>query len=120
MSRIDLFDTDLGIQHYISSEDQARLPSAKPLATATIREASLDSIYSPVNVRNMVEYAVCPDAGDGEAVRADVFSRSLDSCATLLKNSRDSDVQDFLKRDLFPLLENDELLRTYYNLMLGG
>ncbi len=120
MRKVDLFNADLGIQNILNAQDNQRLPSTKQLTTSTLYDTHLDTLYSPTNMRDRLEHAVCPDIGDGEVARVDVFSESLKACALLLKDSREPEIHDFLRRDLFPLLENEELLRTYYNLMLGG
>ncbi len=120
MRGINLFDPNLGIQSIIENQDNYKLPAAKQFATPNIYDASLESTYNLPNIQSMIEDAVCPDMGDGEIVRGDVLSAVLHTCALELKNSSDADVQDFLRNDLFPLLENEDLLRTYYNLMLGG
>ncbi len=120
MRGINLFDPDLGIQSVLENQDNYKLPGAKQFATPSTYDTSLEAVYNLSNTKSMLEDAVCPDMGNGEIVRSDVFSNSLERCALAHKNSKDQDVQDFLKKDLYPLLENEGLLRTYYNLMLGG
>ncbi len=120
MREINLFDPKLGIQSIIDSHESERLPVAKPMATAEMYNTPIDSAYNLANIRNLVENAICPQAGDGEILRPDIFSNSLKNCSTILAKSDNDQVHDFLRRDLYPLLENEDLLRTYCNLMLGG
>ena len=54
-----------------------RHPEARPLASNVLREAGLEELYSPCNAHHLVEQALCPDAGDGDILRPEVFSGNL-------------------------------------------
>ena len=117
---INLFDASLGIQNVLNMHSNENLPEARQIASSVIREAGIEDIYNATNMTTLMENLLCPSVGDGEILRADNFSRTLEACADSLKNSNDPQVQTFLQEVLFPLLENEELLHTYCGLMIGG
>ncbi len=120
MSNINLFDSTLGIQNILNETNYDNLPQAKQIAASIIREAGMENIYEAKDFKKLVENLVCPSVGDGEILKPYNFSRALTSLADGLKNTSNYNVQDFLKNDLFPLLENEDLLRTYCGLMVSG
>ncbi len=120
MSNFNIFDSKVGIQSILNQSHLDNLPQAKQIAASVVQEAGIEDVYSPKNFRKMVESLICPSVGDGEILKPYNFSRALNACADDMKNTSDPDIQDFLMKDLFPLLENEELLRTYSGLMIGG
>ena len=75
MPSINLLDPSLGIQTIMESPAATRggIPEARPLASNVLREAGLEELYSPCNAHHLVEQALCPDAGDGDILRPEVF-----------------------------------------------
>ena len=69
---------------------------------------------------HLVEQALCPDAGDGDILRPEVFSGNLAGCLEALKDSDDPAVRALADGELVPLLQNKELLNAYMGLMIGG
>ena len=110
MPSINLLDPSLGIQTIMESPAATRggIPEARPLASNVLREAGL------------VEQALCPDAGDGDILRPEVFSGNLAGCLEALKDSDDPAVRALADGELAPLLQNKELLNAYMGLMIGG
>lgn len=82
--------------------------------------AGLEELYSPCNAHHLVEQALCPDAGDGDILRPEVFSGNLAGCLEALKDSDDPAVRALADGELAPLLQNKELLNAYMGLMIGG
>ena len=97
-----------------------RHPRGEPLASNVLREAGLEELYSPCNAHHLVEQALCPDAGDGDILRPEVFSGNLAGCLEALKDSDDPAVRALADGELAPLLQNKELLNAYMGLMIGG
>ncbi|NCD25267.1 MAG: type III secretion protein, partial [Deltaproteobacteria bacterium] len=97
-----------------------QLPTARPLASSVLREAGLEELYSVSNAARLVEQTLCPEVGDGELLRPEVFAASLRDCFMILQGSDDPAVQEFLRNDLRLLLENRDLLQAYTGLMIGG
>ena len=95
MPSINLLDPSLGIQAIMESPAAARggIPEARPLASNVLREAGLEELYSPSNAHRLVEQALCPDAGDGDILRPEVFSGNLAGCLEALKDSEDPAVR---------------------------
>lgn len=122
MPTINLLDSSLGIQSVMDSPTAhpSGMPTARPLAANVLREAGLEELYSPSNAHHLVEQALCPDAGDGELLRPDVFSANLAGCMDALRDAEDPAVRAFVRDELGPLLQNKELLNAYMGLMIGG
>ncbi|MDY0226422.1 type III secretion protein X [Desulfomicrobium apsheronum] len=118
----NLLDPSLGIQDIMDPGLSAdgQLPQARPLAASVLREAGLEELYSPLNAARLVEQALCPDVGDGELLRPEVFAANLSESFEALKDSQNPEVRDFLNTDLRLLLENRDLLQAYTGLMIGG
>lgn len=117
---INLFNTNLGIQSVLEMHSNDSLPEARQIASSVLRESGMNNVYNATNMQALMQNLLSPSIGDGEILRADRFSRTMEACADSLKNSDDPQVQTFLKEVLFPLLENEELLKTYCGLMIGG
>ena len=62
-----------------------------------------------------MEQALCPDAGDGDILRPEVFSGNLAGCLEALKDSDDPAVRALADGE-----QNKELLNAYMGLMIGG
>lgn len=122
MSRITgLFDANLGIQSVMESPlGESGMPQARPLASNLLREAGLEELYNPTTAQGLVHNALCPDVGDGEILRPDIFSANIKKCFASLSMSKDPAVRDFIRSDLTPLIENTQLLQAYTGLMVGG
>lgn len=119
----NLLDSSLGIQDILDTQrfsENAQLPRARPLAASVLREAGLEELYSPLNAGRLVEHALCPDVGDGELLRPEVFAAHLRECFMTLKDNGNPAVRAFLDTDLRLLLENRDLLQAYAGLMIGG
>ncbi|GAB1409652.1 hypothetical protein MASR1M90_08060 [Desulfovibrionales bacterium] len=120
---INLLDPSLGIQDILDTPSlggQNKLPEARPLAVSVLREAGLEEVYSALNASRLVEQALCPDVGDGELLRPEVFAANLRHCFMALRETDDPDILEFLRQDLQLLLENRDLLQAYTGLMIGG
>lgn len=117
----NLLNPSLGIETVMEpGQSAAGLPQARPLAANVLREAGLEELYAPQSAARLIEQALCPDVGDGELLRPEVFATHLKECFVALQSSDDPVVQNFLNADLRLLLENRELLQAYTGLMIGG
>ncbi len=122
MTKINLLDPSLGIQTVMDSpiSGQPGIPAARQMAANVLREAGLEELYAPNNAEHLVEQLLCPDVGDGDLLRPEVFSTNLGACVATLRDSEDPNVRRTIREDLAPLLENTELLKAYTGLMIGG
>lgn len=125
MSSVNILSSSLGIQSVMDSMPSQEsgtqgMPQARPLASTVIHEAALDEVYNPATAESLLQKALCPDVGDGEIVQPEVFRANLKASMEDLSMSRDPAVREFVKQDLQPLLENNELLQAYTGLMVGG
>ena len=121
MTKVNLFDASVGIQNVMDSPATAQgIPTARPLAANVLREAGLEELYFPSNARHLLEQALCPDAGDGDLLRPEIFSANLAACRDALKDSADPAVRALVEDELGPLLENQSLLKAYMGLLIGG
>ena len=119
---IDVFNPSLGIQTVMDMPEVAgqHMPQARPLASNMLFQAGLEELYRPSNARSLVETALCPEVGDGEMLRPDVFSANLGGCLEKCEASGNPALVELAEKELRPLLENKMLLRAYVNLMMGG
>ena len=119
---IDVFNPSLGIQTVMDMPEVAgqHMPQARPLASNMLFQAGLEELYRPSNARSLVETALCPEVGDGELLRPDIFSANLGECLEKCEVSGNPALAELAKKELRPLLENKMLLRAYVNLMMGG
>lgn len=121
MPSVNLFDSSMGIQHIMpQANPEQSMPTARPLAASMLREAGLEELYSANTAEKLLEQSLCPEVGDGELLRPDIFSTTLHSTMENLRGHSDPAVQALLKEVLTPLKENNELLRAYTGLMVGG
>lgn len=120
----NILDATIGIQTVMDTPVSYSLPHARPLAQNTPRDAGLEELYAPVNLRSHMENLLCPSVGDGECLRPEIFFPQLTSCVEALKEIKHDDmpenVRDLLETELVPLLENRQLLQSYLGLMIGG
>lgn len=79
MPSINLLDPSLGIQTIMESPggNARRHPRGEAPRLQCLREAGLEELYSPSNAHHLVEQALCPDGGDGDILRPEVFSGNL-------------------------------------------
>lgn len=117
---INLLDPSLGIQNIMEPQVNDPLPFARPLASSVLNEAGLEGLYAPSNSTRIVEAALCPDVGDGNLLRPEIFAVILKKCAADFASSDDPAVQELVEKELHPLMKNHELLQAYTNLMIGG
>lgn len=117
---LQLLDPNMGIMSVLDSRTIDHMPGARPLASNVMREAGLEELYAPGTASRMLENALCPPMGDGEALRPDVFSANLQGSIEELSKSSDPAIREFVEGELLPLMSNNELLKAYTGLMIGG
>lgn len=118
----NLLNPSLGIQNVLDMPvtGQTGMPHARQIASNVLREAGLEELYAPSNAAQVTENALCPDVGDGDVLRPEVFAANLRGCAEAMQDSGSPAVRQMLREDLNPLLENNDLLKAYMGLMIGG
>lgn len=120
----NILDATIGIQTVMDTPVSYGLPHARPLAQNTPRDAGLEELYAPINLRSHMENLLSPGVGDGECLRPEIFFPQLVSCVESLRTMQAHDMPDeihaLLKNELIPLLENRQLLQSYLGLMIGG
>lgn len=117
---IQLLDPNMGIMSVLDSIQPNHMPGARPMASNVMREAGLEELYAPGTTARQMEAALCPLMGDGEALRPDVFSANLAGSMEALSASTDPAVRAFVEGELRPLMDNNDLLKAYTGLMIGG
>ncbi len=117
---INLLDASLGIQNVMDMPETGSLPQARELPANALREAGLEDLYAPVNARQLMEKALCPDVGDGSILSPQTFSGLLRESMQKLEGSSNPAVKEMVSGELRPLLQNGELLQAYLGLMIGG
>lgn len=122
MTRTSILDSQLGIATIRRADPltQEPMPRSRTLAMNTLTTTSMEATYTPTNIQTVLEAAICPETGDGEMLVPTVFSTNLHNCKKNLEESEQIEIQNFLKKDLQPLLENESLLRMYVALMIEG
>ncbi len=123
MKRMTLLDAQVGIGNILeplTPGEQVSMPNAQPLGVNTLSITSMEATYAPHNIQTILEAAICPETGDGSLLIPAIFSSNLQACKLNLQNSDYYEIQNFLKKDLEPLLENQALLQMYVNLMIEG
>lgn len=118
--KINLLDTNLGIQNVMDFEQAGALPKAENLATSVLYEAGLEDLYAPNNYAQLIEESLSPSTGDGHILRAEVFSQNIGQCLEKMANSDNNVVREAVQQELRPLQENKDLLQAYCGLMIGG
>lgn len=119
----NILDATIGIQTVMDIPVAYGLPHARPLAQNTPRDAGLEELYAPVNLRIQMENLLCPRVGDGECLRPEIFFPQLESCVEALKKMSGELPPEgavLLDAELAPLLDNRQLLQSYLGLMIGG
>lgn len=119
-SKINILDPSLGIQSVIAMPSRGKLPKARDLGTNALHEAGLEELYAPGNARQLIEQLLCPDVGDGSVLSPEAFGSSLEESLSVLSQSGEPAVQEFVQKELLPLLQNGQLLQAYRGLMIGG
>ena len=117
----NLLDPNLGLSGVIERADPAdRLPRPQTLTTGMAPEAGLADLFKPANFQSLIMAGLQPQVSDENLLRPDALRRNLETGLEKLKKSRRPEVRRFVRDDLNPLLEDQDLLRGYLNLMMGG
>ncbi len=117
---IDLLSPSFGIQDIMQMPDFGPLPKARELAVNALNEAGIEELYAPGNARQLIEYALCPDVGDGTLLNPQRFQNVIDSIIAETNEGDDPALVSMVRNELIPLRQNKELLQAYLGLMIGG
>ncbi|MBQ7739041.1 MAG: type III secretion protein [Desulfovibrionaceae bacterium] len=111
---------NIGIQSVLTPQDEAHIPESKSLPTTTLSETGLNELFALTTTDKMLEQTLCPKVGDGTILKPTVFSDCLKDALDVLKDSPLPAVKTFVRDELTPLLENENLLKAYSGLLIGG
>lgn len=118
--KINLLDSNLGIQNVMDFEQAGALPKAENLAASVLYEAGLEDLYAPNNYAQLIEESLSPGTGDGHILRSEVFAQNIGQCLEKMAASDNEAVKQAVQQELRPLQENKGLLQAYCGLMIGG
>jgi len=117
----NILDPNLGLSGLIErAEPSDRLPQPRTLTTGAAPEAGLADLFKPANFQSLIMAGLQPRLSDENLLRPDILRRNLETGLEKLKKSRRPEVRRFVRDDLNPLMEDQDLLRGYLNLMMGG
>jgi hypothetical protein len=112
---------NVGVQGVLDSAAfDARLPAARPLATGVSPETGLADLYRLANFQNRIFAGLQPVVEDEALLRPDVLGRNLRESFKRLQKSKNPHVRRFVRDDLGPLMENEQLLRDYVNMLVSA
>ena len=118
--KINLLDSNLGIQKFLETTQETSLPQPRTLVSSAIKEDGLEELYASKNYEQLIEEVLYPQISDSDILRPEIFSQNLFSCTEKMKHVNNDLVKQVVNEDLQILLENQELLRAYCGLMIGG
>jgi hypothetical protein len=117
----NILDLNVGVQGVLDSAvSDTRLPQARPLATGVSAETGLADLYRLASFQSRILAGLQPEVADDALLRPDVLGRNLRESHKRLQKSKNPHVRRFLRDDLGPLMENEELLRDYVNMLVSA
>jgi hypothetical protein len=117
----NIMNPSLGVQGVLDPAIQdTHLPQARPLATDLTPETGLADLYRTSNLQSQLLSGLQPRVGDEALLRPDMLRKNLHESLAGLKDHRDPHVRRFVRDDLKPLLENEQLLNEYVNMLVSG
>jgi hypothetical protein len=117
----NIMDSSLGVQGVLEpSVQDLHLPQARPLTTDVATESSLADLYRAPSLQSHILSGLQPRIDDEALLRPDVLGRNLKESLACLEESRDAHIRRFVRDDLKPLLENEQLLNDYVNMLVSG
>ncbi|MDR3159374.1 MAG: hypothetical protein LBU11_10330 [Zoogloeaceae bacterium] len=116
-----IMNPNLGVQGVLDADIlEARLPQARPLATGISPETGLADLYRLDNFQSRILASLQPVIEDEALLRPDVLGKNLRESLKRLQKSKNPHVRRFLRDDLGPLMENEQLLRDYVNMLVSA
>ena len=119
-TKINLLDTQLGIQDILTPQNAGSMPTARPLPQTALREAGVDELFNTVTTDKLIERNLTPRTGDGTILIPSIFSDAIANSLELLKENKNPDVRSFVHGELMPLMDNKDLMQAYIGLLVGG
>jgi hypothetical protein len=121
MEARNIMNPNVGVQGVLDSEPfEFRLPSARPLATDVTSETKLSDLYRLADFQSRILADLQPRVGDEALLRPDVFTKNLRESLKRLRENKNPHVRRFLRDDLEPLMENEQILRDYVNMLVSA
>ncbi|MDR0379733.1 MAG: type III secretion protein [Candidatus Accumulibacter sp.] len=116
-----IMNPNVGVQGVLDSEPFGlHLPSARPLATGISSETRLADLYRLADFQSRILAGLQPFVGDEAQLRPDVLGKNLRESLKRLRENKNPHVRRFLRDDLGPLMENEQLLRDYVNMLVSA
>jgi hypothetical protein len=116
-----IMNPDVGVQGVLDSGSiESRLPPARPLSTGVSSETGLADLYRLANFQSRILAGLQPVVVDDALLRPDVLGKNLRESHQRLRESKNPHVRRFLRDDLGPLMENEQLLRDYANMLVSA
>ncbi|GHT82032.1 hypothetical protein FACS1894116_03300 [Betaproteobacteria bacterium] len=117
----NIMNPSLGVQGVLDPAIQdTHLPQARTLATDLSPESGLAELYRMNNLQSRILSGLQPRVGDEALLRPDMLRKNLQQSFDGLKDNRDPYIRRFVRDDLKPLLENEQLLTEYVNMLVSG
>ncbi|MDR2450584.1 MAG: type III secretion protein [Candidatus Accumulibacter sp.] len=121
MEARDIMNHQVGVQGVLDAEPfEFRLPSARPLATDVSAETRLADLYRLADFQSRILAGLQPRVGDEALLRPDMLGKNLRESLKRLRGNKNPQVRRFLRDDLEPLMENEQLLRDYINMLVSA
>jgi type III secretion protein X len=118
---IDILNPRLGLQDVLAPVgDELHLPAARSLASNVVGDTGLAQHFNFEGSAQIIERALTPLLHDERLLRPDIFKGNLRRSFESLKSSRRPEVRRFVREDLAPMMEDDELYAVYEGLLLDG
>jgi hypothetical protein len=117
----NIMNPNMGVQGILDSAvSESHLPQARPLATDVSPETGLADLYRLAGFQSRILAGLQPAVSDDALLRPDVLGKNLRESYKRLQKNRNPHVRRFLRDDLEPLMENEQLLRDYVNMLVSA
>lgn len=115
----DIFNVGLGLDTPLPPIGDEHLPVAREIVHGIPKDAGIEELYAKDVFQNRVSSPFDFEPENRELLQPFKLQHSLDRLSEKLASVNDSDISEFLNKDVSQLLSNNELLRMYCNLMLN-
>ena len=115
---VNLLNANFGVADILPPLEDGHLPEAADLSTAKLNVSNLEQLFADNNVNSLILKALDFEVKDKELLNGAKFNAALRDIQEELSLSRDPAVREFVRNDLAPLLENQDLLNAYLGMMV--
>ncbi len=114
-----LFSVGLGLDTPLPPTSTEKLPEAKNLVNTVSDDIKVDELYSKNSFQEKISQPFDFIPKNKTLLQPYQLQNNLEKLGGKLQNINDSTVSEFLNKDVVPLLNNNDLLRTYCSLLLN-